>query len=385
MIPQHQSLYAAYDLYPSTKGAATHINAFASTLFDFCGDGLLYVLGNEQLPSIQPESDYTIVRFSKQVHNYLDRAKQYTNFLAQIIQWQSSLKLIHFRDVWSGMAILNSAVQSPTLFEVNALPSIELPYHYQLSPPTLQKIRQLEDWCLHQSTHLVAPSLVIQQTLEKRGIPSDKITHIPNGAEILNQTPPAPDQAPERYIIYFGALQHWQGIDDLLKAFAGLQDLSDLHLVICSSNKRQTAKPFIKMAAKLGISDRIIWQFQLHKTALQAWISHALLSIAPLKACSRNLEQGCSPLKIFESMACKTAVVASDLPVVREIFAPDFPVKLVYPDRPHLLSQAIRFLLESPNIRENMALQSWQLLQNKYSWKAQKEKLVNIYYKLTHK
>ena len=37
----HPSLYAAFDRYPSAKGAAAHIRHMASTLFECAGGGLL--------------------------------------------------------------------------------------------------------------------------------------------------------------------------------------------------------------------------------------------------------------------------------------------------------------------------------------------------------
>ena len=45
-----------------------------------------------------------------------------------------------------------------------------------------------------------------------------------------------PVDAPDKYLLYFGALQSWQGVDVLLRSFARLRDLEDLYLVICASN-----------------------------------------------------------------------------------------------------------------------------------------------------
>ena len=39
----HRAIYAAFDRFPSPKGAATHIGQMASTLFETFGGGLLYV------------------------------------------------------------------------------------------------------------------------------------------------------------------------------------------------------------------------------------------------------------------------------------------------------------------------------------------------------
>ncbi|MGX2953608.1 glycosyltransferase [Shewanella sp. JL219SE-S6] len=56
--------------------------------------------------------------------------------------------------------------------------------------------------------------------------------------------------------------------------------------------------------------------------------------MAPLTPCRRNMLQGCCPLKVLESMACGTAVIASDLPVIRELVTHEKHGLLVPPPGP---------------------------------------------------
>jgi len=221
-----------------------------------------------------------------------------------------------------------------------------------------------------------------KKNLIQRNIPESKIHVITNGSDIP-QRMPKPENAPEHYLIYFGALQMWQGIDILLKAFAGLLDYPDLRLVICASNRHQFAKPFQKYAEKLGVAEKIIWNFQLSKDELNAWIQHALFSVAPLKDCSRNTQQGCSPLKIFESMANGIPVIASDLEVVREIITDNVDGKLIRSDRPAELSRAMRFFIDYPEIAANFGREANQTIEKKYLWKNILKDLEGIYLKIT--
>ena len=69
--------------------------------------------------------------------------------------------------------------------------------------------------------------------------------------------------------------------------------------------------------------------------------------VAPLARGDRNEVQGCSPLKIVESMAAGTAVVASDLPVARELVTPGRDGLLVAPGAPRALARA----MEAPGWR----------------------------------
>ncbi len=321
----HKALYAAFDVYPSAKGAATHIYHNAQTLFDWKGGGWLSVVGSEKLDDYQQEGLVEITRFSEQIPNYLIRAQAYSQYLYDLLETQPALEICHFRDHWSGVPILTQRDKRKqaykTVYEINGLPSIELPFRYpNLSKRTLNKIRSLEQFCYQNADYIITPSQVIKNNLVNLGLSSDKITVITNGADIPESFE-KPAEAPEsgRYIIYFGALQSWQGFDVLLKAMGYLADYEALKLVICASTKQKRTRFYHKIIEKMGLSDRVIWQYQLPKRALYSWVHYAEFSVAPLKACTRNLEQGCCPLKILESMAIGTPVVASDLPVVREI------------------------------------------------------------------
>lgn len=385
-IPSREltTLYAAFDVYPSAKGAATHIHHIARTLFRFGEGGLLHVLGHPDLPRYQAEANNIVIRrFYQPIPHYLDRAQAYMAHLETVLSGMSHLRICHFRDIWSGIPILNQKDDAISVFEVNGLPSIELPYHYPgLSNATLRKIRHLEDQCLAQSDYILTPAQVIKENLTKRGVAAGRITVLPNGAD----TPEYLEASPtirNPYILYFGALQPWQGVDVLLKAFVGLQDFDNLRLVICASSRPRYVKAYRKLAEKLGIGERVIWIHQLSKPELNLWIRQALISVAPLKETPRNLQQGCSPLKIFESWACGTAVIASNLPAVQEILTNNVQGKLIRPDRPAVLSRAIRFLLDEPEERERLAKAGQEWVNSHYHWDNIEHRLFEFYQNCT--
>jgi len=378
----YTSLYTAFDVFPSAKGAATHIHHFANTLLKDFPKGMLYVLGDEKLPETENwENGVDVWRFKSENPHFLERTELYSQQLLFWLKKQTKLQICHFRDIWGGVPILlNPERKYKTIFEVNALPSIELPYRYTITEKILKRIEQLEYFCLEHADTIVVPSQMIQKFLIHKGIHKDKIHIITNGAEIP-ESQPRPEAAPEKYVIYFGALQNWQGVDTLLRAFRLLQDL-DLKLVVCSSHKPRHSKAYLKFAEKIGLQDKIIWQYQLPKQELYAWIEHALCSVAPLKECSRNLEQGCSPLKIFESMAVGTPVIASDMPVTREIISHEGLGKLIRADRPMELARAIRIWLAYPEKAKEIGKQARKCIETHFSWEQKKQELIQTTKKL---
>lgn len=378
---QPPALYAAFDVFPSAKGAAVHIDRFARCLFGHAGGGLLHVLGDTLMPPYQREGAVEILRYSQAESNFLQRSLGYGRHLDRVLTGVGEhLRIAHFRDPWSGVPILRQADAGyKTLYEVNGLPSIELPYSYpSVAPETLDKIRAVEDFCLDRSDLIVTPARGIADSLRERGVEPERLRVIPNGADLPPDSVPE-SPAPWPYILYFGAVQPWQGLETLLRAFARLLDFQRLHLVICASVPRRRTKPYQRLVQRLGLGGRVHWEYALAQQALEPWRRNALLSVAPLSECSRNLEQGCSPLKVLESMAAGVAVVASDLPPVRELMRDGVQGRLVPPDRPAELARAIRILLEYPEQRRCMGAAGREHIRYHFTWGRALNSLRSVY------
>ena len=380
----HRALYAAFDRVPAPKGAAQHIRRVAAALFAEAGGGVLYTLGDAATPLYQREGGIELLRFRPAFPNFLDRALAYGHRLEALLDEQAeSLELCQFRDPWGGLPILSRADRRYiAIYEINGLPSIELPARYPRLPRrTIEKLRAAEELCWSRADLVLTPSRTLAANLVRLGVPARKIEISPNGAD-LREAAPRPAGAPPRYLLYFGALQPWQGIDVLLRAFALLADRPDLSLVVCASAASRAAKGYRKLAEKLGVDGRVVWWFGLSQEALAPWVAHAELSVAPLTECPRNLEQGCCPLKILESMAAGVPVVASDLPAVRELIDDGLDGRLTRPGRPSELARALRVLLEEREEVREMGKRARDKVVRRYTWDGITERLRLVYREL---
>lgn len=388
----HRALYAAFDRFPSTKGAGVHIGHASGTLFDHAGGGLLYVLGGRGLPPYQLEDHaepagagrgpVEIVRFGDDRPNFLARATAFSSRLAALVDAHGgTLEIAHGRDPWGVRALLRPDRRHRVVYEVNSLPSIELPVAYPaLGPATIGKLDALERHCAGRADAVVTVSEVLRERLVAGGVDPDRITLIPNGADVPTGSLPRPDDAPPGpYIAYVGALQRWQGVDVLLRAMTRLADLPDLRLVVLSATPEKRARPHRRLAARLGVDDRIDWRYGLRHDQVPAWLAHATLSVAPLTDCPRNVDQGCCPLKVLESMAAGTPVVASDLPVVRELLSDGEHGRLVPPDRPADLARAIRVLIEHPDRAAAMGVSAQSHVARHLTWRRADDALREVY------
>lgn len=393
MLPR--ALYAAFDRFPTRKGASVHIDRFSRALFAHARGGLLYVLGGDGLPAYQREpsdggdrDDVEIVRFSRTIPNFLERALAYGARLSALLdQRGGELEICHFRDPWSGIPIVSRPHSYACVYEVNGLPSIELPFAFPgIDPATLEKVRADEQRCWNAADVVVVPAETIARNLVHLGCAAQKIVVVPNGADVGAPFTPEdarPAAATERYVLYFGAMQPWQGIDTLMRAFTRLADFADLRLVLCASHRSRQVRRYERLAERLLLAERVVWQFALSEQELAPWRAFALASAAPLRECARNLEQGCAPLKILESMAAGVPVVASDLPAVRELITDGIDGRLVAPDRPADLARALRLLIDYPDERARLGQAARRRIERHFTWQSSLAKLEHVYRRLS--
>lgn len=339
---------------------------------------LLTLKGSE--PPLHTELIQQVV-FESDEQNILKRASDFMHWVKEVLDQQYNLVIGHFRDIWGGMAILEFP-HIRSVFEVNGLPSIELPYRFPfIAGETLEKVKRIERHCLQKAVAVITPSNITKRCLLAVGCAGQKVTVIHNGALVPSQLPRLPN-LPENYFIYVGALQPWQGFDILLKSLRYIQDLP-VSLVVCSSYAEHQTRLYRKFSERLEVSDRVFWLYQLDKFSLNSVMQHALFSVAPLTECSRNIEQGCSPLKILESMACSTPVIASELPVVQEIIEHDVDGMLFRAGRPAELARAIRIAVDYPERTAQIGKRAKMKIQQQFTWYQSQQALQGVYNRIS--
>jgi len=364
----HRALYAAFDRVPSAKGASIHIAHMAQAMERAYGDALLVCVGDGVNPEWEREGNIEVLRLAGGSGHLVDRIDTWQRALTEVLLSQSdTLEMCHFRDPWSGIPILSCDGEWHTAYEVNGLPSIEMPERYPaIASHTVERIRALELRCLRGADRILVPAATLAKNLARLGVDASRITVVPNGADI--PLPAArPVDAPGRYVLYFGALQPWQGVGTAVAAMARLMD-TDLSLVICSSHPPKVGVALKARAERLGIADRVLWRHELPREELAPWVEHAVATLAPIAETPRNLEQGCCPLKVLESMAAGTPVIASDLAPVRELVVHGEHGLLVRAGRPELLARAIRRLDDDPALRNVLGARARERVRESYLW-----------------
>jgi glycosyltransferase involved in cell wall biosynthesis len=382
-------LYSAFDVVPSPKGASTHITYFTRGLVDAGYPVQLITAGEPSLPERDIYCGAQILRVPVgDDPNYLKRALEFGQAVAYHLTLSPPYGIAHFRSVWCGLPIVQAQARFgyKTLFEVNGLPSVELKYHYPAlkGSPVLFKIKQQEIATLLRADAIICPSAVTRAYIASLGIPREKITVIPNGVDAKLFTPHPfvrpPGERP--VLLYMGTLADWQGLDVLIEAMRAIVAQRPARLRIVGRGRGRQRRDLLKRVRKLGLEAAVSVEPAVPHHEMPALLAQADVCIAPLAYNDRNVTQGCCPLKLIEYMACGRPVVASNLPVVRELARDDVDALLFAPDDPADLARCVLAILDDASLAQRLGCTAAGHVRQKFTWRAAQKKLLRVYTKL---
>ena len=392
--------YIAFDTVPAPKGAAIHIEAFSIALAAAL-DRIQLVTVSPTATGINSHEIYPQViqtTLPARGDTLIHRILYFRRLLMTWLQGKR-FEVIQIRSIYEGFPIARNKQQycDRLIFEVNGLPSIELKYRYPAvaeDRELLHKLHSQEQICLEAADLIVTPSSVTSKYLQKRGIPANKIRVIPNGVDLTvftndkgQRTNDNPRQiasfaSPLLQMIYFGTLSPWQGVNLAVEALALINRDFPAALKVIGQARDYQIKALKQLAQKLGVADKLTILPAMSQTQLVEHIHASDVILAPLIPSDRNLVQGCCPLKILEGMATGIPVIASDLPVVRELGEDGVHFLLVKPGSAKSIKDAVFRLQNDQELATQLPINARQRIEEYYTWQRAGEALINDYTEL---
>ncbi|MDO8618068.1 MAG: glycosyltransferase family 4 protein [Candidatus Uhrbacteria bacterium] len=156
--------------------------------------------------------------------------------------------------------------------------------------------------------------------------------------------------ADEMSIVYAGQMFDWKGVDTLIKSAEYLSANIVIHLVGGSGSDLERCKQLAGQLPK--DSARVIFHGQRPKEEIPFWLRAATLVVIPNSGRFEVSVRDTSPLKLFEALAAEAAIVASDLPSIREAAAMVGAIGINYffPDDPRALAEALKIAMQASAI-----------------------------------
>jgi glycosyltransferase involved in cell wall biosynthesis len=318
--------------------------------------------------------------------NFLARALEFGEEVARLAAREGPYDVAHYRSLWGGLPLLLGGWARRTVFEANSLSSLELPFHYPAlrGTPTLERIRRWEIQVLRESDAVVCVSRVTRDFLSSLGAAAQHIEVIRNGVDPRAfRATPLPTRAGRTPVaLYVGTLADWQGLLTLVEAMPKVLARRPLRLRIVGRGRSRQRKEIAKRVEKLGLAAHVEVTPGVPHHEVPALVAQADLCIAPLAYNERNVVQGCCPLKVIEYMAAGRPIVASNLPVVRELVREGRDALLVPPDVPEALAEAILRILGDERLARRLADHAARRARARLTWKRAQKRLLKLYARL---
>lgn len=381
-------LYTAFDIVPSPKGASTHILHNLRGLVNSQFDVDLLTPSDGLLPPEEEIEGARIMRVPQDLsQSFLERAVNFGRAVLTHLTLFPNYDVVHFRNIWDGLAIgqNKNRLGYKTLFEVNGLPSIELKYHYPaIDPALLAKIKEQEIATLYLSDAIICPSKVTREYIASLGVDRKRIVVIPNGVSPSDfYSSPLPSrEGRQPVLLYLGTLADWQGLDVLLQALPKILERQDVQLRIVGRGRSRQRKVLAKQVRKLGIESNVVIQPGMPHHDVPALIAQSDICVAPLGLNDRNVTQGACPIKVLEYMASARPLVASNIPIIRELVREDVDALLFSPNDPADLARQVLVLLNDFELSTRLAASASERALTKFTWHQAQKKLVKVYRKL---
>ncbi len=176
-------------------------------------------------------------------------------------------------------------------------------------------------------------------------------------------------------ILFLGRLASNKGVEYLIRALnIVVRKFPDTQLVI--SGEGEEKPHLLALIKELELEKAVKWEGNLNLEKIVDFYSNSLVYVLP----SINRLEAFGIVQL-EAMACRTAVIASDIPGVNSVMNPGETGLLVPKMNPEALAEALMKLLGNPQLAIEMGKAGRALLEKKYSWPLIAEKVIAVYEK----
>jgi glycosyltransferase involved in cell wall biosynthesis len=218
--------------------------------------------------------------------------------------------------------------------------------------------RMLQRRALRSARGIVTVTKAGGERFIERGVASDRLAVIPNGAAPVD----------------VGSLWEDRGVRVLLSALALMEDRITLKVVGESDPLRLAA--LSDFARSIGVDGRVIIHPAVPHAEVPALLGAADILVLPMTRSTVG-QIYASPMKLFEYMAAGRPIVASDLPTVREIVG-DREAWLFQPGDPAALAARVAETLRNWPEARRRAAAARDLLEGSFTWDARARSLISF-------
>ena len=237
----------------------------------------------------------------------------------------------------------------------------------------LQAAADLEDLFLREAWRISTVTVGFMRHFADRGVPDERITFLPNGADTDFLQPLAPDDGildrwnlrGKKVFAYVGTHAIYHGLETLIRAAALLRDRDPrIHVLMIGDGPER--EPLRSLAGELGL-DNVTFGSSGYEEMPQLY-SVAVGAVATLR--DMPVAKGMRLSKVFPALACGVPVIYSGRGEAAEILTDHGCGLVTPPEDPDALAGAMMRLASDDELRTSMASAGRALAVQDYSWSA---------------
>jgi glycosyltransferase involved in cell wall biosynthesis len=290
--------------------------------------------------------------------------------------------IVMTRDLTVASLLLRLPTRPPLVYESHgyapqvaaALPDLVSTAHAP-SPSKLARLAKRESFVWRHADGYVTITNGLASAHNARFGGRARVAVVPDGTRLVPPGTRPPGPLAPFTVAYAGHLYAWKGVDVLLEAVAQVPDLRCL--IIGGHETEPDLGRLRALTSQLRIESRVTFTGLLPPSAVPDALVQADVLALPNPA-SAISTHSTSPLKLFEYMSAGKAIVASNLPAIREVLTDERTALLVTPGDPEALAAGLRRLAGDPGLRGRLADAALAAVAE-YSWDRRAERLEALF------
>lgn len=329
MSDQPSVLICCFDVLPGPSGLSRRVTEYLKGL----GDNYQAVVLSNKTPDHSHIERYQLARLLRVPIGSGDLQSRIQAFDRAVRRQLESeeYQIVHFFDPFGGYALCERREglerEGPgyrLVYDAQTFPSQELRYthpHTEGDRRFLSKIRRQELFCLMNSDAVITGSEVTRKYILDQGVPQSQVRVLRAPVEISLYAPEVlgrPDASPMK-ILYLGSQLGYQGLPTLLRAMQLTVRQVDVRLTIVGPKHAEWQAHLTDLVNELKLAGKVEFQPPVKHDDLHKIVATCDVGALPLDDNERNRNQGGPMSKLGEYLAGGRPVIASDLPITREL------------------------------------------------------------------
>ena len=349
-------LYISSSIIPSTNANSVHVMKMCAALAKTGNVVRLVAIKGNDLEE-DSFSYYGVEPIFEIIHTSYD-IKERTTQVLKSLEWAD---IVYTRWAWG--AFLSSFVKKQkTVMEYHSVP-------HGLLARFLLKFNQNK--CIVKNVYITQS---LKNEYERKYTRKDGVV-LPDGADVLSESfyEKIDYEAPLK-CCYIGSFLPGKGIETVIKIS---QRIKNVEFYIIGGKQNEIDE------LKKQTTDNVKWFGYLSQNEIKCLSNDCQIGLLPNKTKvlvdgKKNIGPWTSPLKLFEYMAQKKAILASNIPVLTEVLENERNCLLIEAENINAWVEAIAKLEKDRTLLKKLSECAYDDLVNKYSWDKRAEYIVDF-------